>query len=153
MSLFQAGRVPWNLAGLVSHLPGGVAEPPIPPYPGVPGYPAPAPHTGYSPHLGLHTDLSHSYPGTDEYMAEHSDRPRSLIIIRLISILIPVLRRQLRDEHGCDPAHLDGARHHGLGVRRDHNPCSGGDSDGGAHIQDGARGPWPLLPGPRPPGD
>ena len=29
MSLFQAGRVPWNLAGLVSPLPGGVAEPPI----------------------------------------------------------------------------------------------------------------------------
>ena len=55
--------MPWNLAGLVTHLPGGVAEPPIPPYP---GYPAPAHHTGYSPHLGLHTDISHSpYPGAN----------------------------------------------------------------------------------------
>lgn len=49
------GRVPWNLAGLVTHLPGGEA---IPPYP---GYHSPHPHTGYSPHLGLPSDLSHSY--------------------------------------------------------------------------------------------
>ena len=48
------GRVPWNLAGLVTHLPGES----IPPYP---GYHSPHPHTGYSPHLGLPSDLSHSY--------------------------------------------------------------------------------------------
>jgi len=53
------GRVAWNLAGLVGHLP----EAPGLPHP-YPGYPAPHPHTGYSPHLlpqGLATDLPHSY--------------------------------------------------------------------------------------------
>ena len=39
----------------MTHLPGGEA---IPPYP---GYHSPHPHTGYSPHLGLPSDLSHSY--------------------------------------------------------------------------------------------
>jgi hypothetical protein len=53
------GRVAWNLAGLVGHLPDTAGLPH--PYP---GYPAPHPHTGYSPHLlpqGLPTDLPHSY--------------------------------------------------------------------------------------------
>ena len=61
--MFQAGRVAWpGLAGLVTHLPG--SEPAIPP--GYPGYHSPHPHSGYSPHLGLHstTDLSYSQFGS-----------------------------------------------------------------------------------------
>jgi len=53
------GRVAWNLAGLVGHLP----DTPGLPHP-YPGYPAPHPHAGYSPHLlpqALPPDLPHSY--------------------------------------------------------------------------------------------
>jgi len=59
----KAGRVAWpGLAGLVTHLPG--SEPAIPP--GYPAYHSPHPHSGYSPHLGLHStaDLSYSQFGS-----------------------------------------------------------------------------------------
>ena len=61
-------------------------------------------------------------------------------------LALPLPRGKLRDQHGRDPAHPDGARDLGLGIG--HHDAG---SDGGPDLQDGARWPWPVLPGPRGP--